>query len=925
MLWVSSAQELPPIQNFSPTDYKAENQNWSISQSDEGYIYIANNSGLLEYNGSDWRLYPSPNNSTIRSVKVIGDRVYTGCYREFGYWFRDGYGNLNYHSLSDLIGGVKSQDQHFWKIESFEDGVLFQSLKNIYIFNTKTEAFNVINSDTQIPSVFVLEAGVFYQRLGYGIFKLNEGVPELISKDLLFKEKIVVNLSVKDGDLLFQTKEDGFYILRDGITEKWNISADSVLKEISIYSSTLLNDGGFIIGSISNGVYHLDSEGKVVFHVNQKKGINNNTVLSMFVDKDENLWLGLDIGVSVLNISSPYRVYNDVNGILGSVYAAEVYKDNLYLGTNQGLYYKKYNSEEDFVFVEGTEGQVWCLKQYDDTLFCGHNNGTYVVVDGEATLISDFMGTWDIQPMPENENLLLQGHYGGLSILSKNDNDDEWKFRNLIEGYSYSSRYFVNVSKSEVLVNSELSGVERLRLNDELTFVESVSKLDYIKPGIKSGIVRYNDLVLYTSKEGVFEYNFKDKEFKRDSVLSDRLFGSDSYVSGRLIADSDNKLWGFTDRNIVYFFPGTFDRHLRPTKIPLVANERRFISDFENITRLNERTYLFGSSRGYIIVDLDDVAEIYPPFEVVINSVENSSKSQVKSSVALNGNLEFRNKQNNFVFRFNVPQYNKYDAVDFQYKLEGYYESWSSWSSDSEIVFENLPYGNYEFKVRARVGEGFSQNEASFKFQILRPWYLSYTALIFYVMGMVLIIIGAFHISGRYYKKERQLLLDKKEREIELKELESNQQLMKMRNDNLRKDIESKNRELAISTMSLIKKNEFLSDIKAELDKSNEEVNLRPVLKIIDKNLNSTDDWNMFKEAFNNADKEFFKKIKLMHPLLTPNDLKLCAFLRLNLSSKEIAPLLNISTRSVEIKRYRLRKKMELSHETNLVQHILSV
>ena len=924
-MWVSSAQELPPIQNFSPTDYKAENQNWSISQSDEGYIYIANNSGLLEYNGSDWRLYPSPNNSTIRSVKVIGDRVYTGCYREFGYWFRDGYGNLNYHSLSDLIGGVKSQDQHFWKIESFEDGVLFQSLKNIYIFNTKTEAFNVINSDTQIPSVFVLEAGVFYQRLGYGIFKLNEGVPELISKDLLFKEKIVVNLSVKDGDLLFQTKEDGFYILRDGITEKWNISADSVLKEISIYSSTLLNDGGFIIGSISNGVYHLDSEGKVVFHVNQKKGINNNTVLSMFVDKDENLWLGLDIGVSVLNISSPYRVYNDVNGILGSVYAAEVYKDNLYLGTNQGLYYKKYNSEEDFVFVEGTEGQVWCLKQYDDTLFCGHNNGTYVVVDGEATLISDFMGTWDIQPMPENENLLLQGHYGGLSILSKNDNDDEWKFRNLIEGYSYSSRYFVNVSKSEVLVNSELSGVERLRLNDELTFVESVSKLDYIKPGIKSGIVRYNDLVLYTSKEGVFEYNFKDKEFKRDSVLSDRLFGSDSYVSGRLIADSDNKLWGFTDRNIVYFFPGTFDRHLRPTKIPLVANERRFISDFENITRLNERTYLFGSSRGYIIVDLDDVAEIYPPFEVVINSVENSSKSQVKSSVALNGNLEFRNKQNNFVFRFNVPQYNKYDAVDFQYKLEGYYESWSSWSSDSEIVFENLPYGNYEFIVRARVGEGFSQNEASFKFQILRPWYLSYTALIFYVMGMVLIIIGAFHISGRYYKKERQLLLDKKEREIELKELESNQQLMKMRNDNLRKDIESKNRELAISTMSLIKKNEFLSDIKAELDKSNEEVNLRPVLKIIDKNLNSTDDWNMFKEAFNNADKEFFKKIKLMHPLLTPNDLKLCAFLRLNLSSKEIAPLLNISTRSVEIKRYRLRKKMELSHETNLVQHILSV
>ena len=68
----------------------------------------------------------------------------------------------------------------------------------------------------------------------------------------------------------------------------------------------------------------------------------------------------------------------------------------------------------------------------------------------------------------------------------------------------------------------------------------------------------------------------------------------------------------------------------------------------------------------------------------------------------------------------------------------------------------------------------------------------------------------------------------------------------------------------------------------------------------------------MFKEAFNNADKDFIKKLKSIHPNLTPNDLRLCAYLRLNLSSKEIAPLLNISPRSVEVKRYRLRKKMEL-------------
>ena len=72
-----------------------------------------------------------------------------------------------------------------------------------------------------------------------------------------------------------------------------------------------------------------------------------------------------------------------------------------------------------------------------------------------------------------------------------------------------------------------------------------------------------------------------------------------------------------------------------------------------------------------------------------------------------------------------------------------------------------------------------------------------------------------------------------------------------------------------------------------------------------------------------NADTDFLKKVKLAHPSLTPNDLRLCAYLRLNLSSKEIAPLLNISVRSVEIKRYRLRKKMELHHDQGLVEYIL--
>ena len=193
-----------------------------------------------------------------------------------------------------------------------------------------------------------------------------------------------------------------------------------------------------------------------------------------------------------------------------------------------------------------------------------------------------------------------------------------------------------------------------------------------------------------------------------------------------------------------------------------------------------------------------------------------------------------------------------------------------------------------------------------------------------YLLVIVAILYVLHIVSKRYYKKQREDLLEKKQREIELKELESTQQIIKLNNDKLRSDIESKNRELATSTMSIIKKNEFLNSIKSELVTKGKD-GIDKVVKIIDKNLNNTDDWKMFQEAFNNADKKFLKKLKSKHSELTPNDLRLCAYLRLNLTSKEIAPLLNISPRSVEVKRYRLRKKMNLPHDANLTNYILEI
>jgi len=218
-----------------------------------------------------------------------------------------------------------------------------------------------------------------------------------------------------------------------------------------------------------------------------------------------------------------------------------------------------------------------------------------------------------------------------------------------------------------------------------------------------------------------------------------------------------------------------------------------------------------------------------------------------------------------------------------------------------------------------------SDNTASYSFIIDRPWYFSNLFIGLYILLLFVIIVIVNFMYKLNFNKEKQKLLEKKQRVFAISQLENEQEIMKLKNEKLRQDVESKSRELGASTMSIIKKNEILNTIKDELTAIKDESHVKPVLKIIDKNLTNTGDWAVFKEAFNNADTDFLKKVKNAHPILTPNDLRLCAYLRLNLSSKEIAPLLNISPRSVEIKRYRLRKKMDLAHEKSLVEYILEL
>ena len=917
------SQELPPIIKYNSSVYNAGNQNWMISQDSKHFVYFANNEGLLEFNGSTWSLYKSPNETIIRSVKVIGNRIYTGCYMEFGFWTRKSNGHLNYTSLSNKIKSKVLDDEQFWNIISYDQWVVFQSLNRIYIYDTKANTFKIVMPQNGVLKSFKTSNSIYYQTTDYSLFEIENGTSKLISNNSVLKGNKIVNIFSIDEGLLIHTQFNGFYKLINGNLLKFNAEADSEIAASSIYSSQILSDGSFAVGTISNGVFIVTKEGKVKYHITQSKGLCNNTALSLMEDAEKNLWIGLDNGINCINLQSPIKSFTDETGILGTVYTSIVHNQKLYIGTNQGLFCKNYLNEEQFRFIKGTKGQVWSLFVHDNTLFCGHDSGTFVIENENSKSIFAQSGTWKFESVPSNKNRIIQGNYYGLSVLEKVNN--QWVFKNKIEGFNYSSKYFEITNHNEVYVSHEYKGVFRFQVDN--SFKKCFKLFTYTNPpkGKNAGLAKFNNSIYYAYKDGIYKLNEKTKLFAKDNSLSS-VFDNDEYNSGKLILDNSNKLWLFSKNYINYFTLNKLNTSLKKNVISIPSTLTNSMLGYENISQLSNYQYLIGTTDGYYVININDLST--KSHNVSITDLSINKLNDKQTSFALSEEGIFDYDENNVTFSYTVPEYNKYIYAEYQYLLEGFQEEWSEWSAKPMVNFKNLPPGDYVFKVRSRVSNAANDNLATYSFTIKKPWYATNFAILIYGLLIISSLIYVNKLYKNYYNTQREKLIEENNLLLEIKELENEQQLMKIKNEQLAQEYDAKNKELAVSTMSLIKKDELLSLIKEDLKKSSEESNnrsIKSVISTITKNISQEDTWNVFKEAFDTADKDFLKKIKQAHPSLTPNDLRLCAYLRLNLSSKEIAPLLNISVRSIEIKRYRLRKKMDLPHEKGLVEYILSI
>ena len=388
-----------------------------------------------------------------------------------------------------------------------------------------------------------------------------------------------------------------------------------------------------------------------------------------------------------------------------------------------------------------------------------------------------------------------------------------------------------------------------------------------------------------------------------------------------MIDDNEGQWWILTKNTIYALVQEDKEGVVNVHSFGLNEGDRKNVSGFENINKIGEQSYLIGSSKGYLTVDLNEIEKEVSKvniFAIEANNKVKQSRLDLKKPITLDSDY------NNLGFHFTNFDYNRYGKTLYQYRLDGEDVKWSEWSENTTAFYSNLAPGMYEFNVRSKNENTISKPIISSPITIAPPWYLNRIAISCYAIVLLVLLFFYNAYYQRKLTKQRIALKEENKRLLEIQELETQKEIIRLRNEQLKKDIDGKSRELAVATMSTLKRNEFLNKVKKELSEIKDIDNIKKIIKNINAKLKNNDDWEYFKKAFDNTDQGLFRKLKSEHPALTKNDLKLCAYLRLNLSSKEIAPLLNISVHSVEIKRYRLRKKMNLKRNQGIVEYIMT-
>ncbi len=933
----------PLVRNFTRKDYKSGTQNWSITQDNNNRMCFANNNGILIYDGKNWQTLPINNGTNVRSVAYGGNgRVYASTFNEFGYYENDKNGKLQYYTLTNQEAYKSTSSNEIFNIHKAGNRIYFQGEDAVYHYeNNKLSRLSTgykIESSAVVHNMFLIST----QR--NGIFMLNGDMfIRIQGSEMLENKKVCAFLPYRKNEVLIVTRFHGVYKF-DGLSvTPFNSEIDNYLKYNQVFCAAT-NGRLLVYGTVQRGIVILDIEtGKTSF-LNSYNGLQNNTILSVYFDNQDNLWLGLDKGIDYVLLNSPVRNIFSTNSIYGSGYVSYIKGNVIYFGTNQGLYYTGYPLPNNDLplqlsMIRGMEGQIWCLDEIDNTLFCGDDQGAFIINGGSIERIEGLSGTWKFKKLKKSPDKIIGCSYQGLFILSKSSG--KWKLSHFLKGrFKESSPMFVEDEDGKIWFSHWQKGLYRLHLNAN---ADSIIKIDLFDSNKGFPTNRNNTVfsigkeIIFSSEQGLYKFNRKTDSMVPHDAWNKLFSSTPSYL--RLHEGNNGDIWCVSGRflglakkqkNNSYIIDSLSYKILQP----------KLIVGFEHFNYLNKNTVILNTEDGFSLLKTDFQINDRKIFKVYLSGVFAIGSKNTSISLLTNNQDNFipkiKKTTNTVRFEISAPEYQNEGLVQYSYMLDGYDKDWSAYTLENTKEYNQLPKGKYIFKIKARNLLLADEASYDYTFVISPAWYESILAFIIYGIILIALIIRLIiFINHRSLQgaiemeKRKEIEIQEQKKIFEAENQAKKREIKELKNQQLQYELRHKSQELASSTMNLIRKNEILLEIIDNINKTIDEIGgnkdknsilqrLSKLEKNIRQNIGNDNNWKKFEANFDLVYENYLKRLGEEYPDLNVCDKKICAYIKMDLSSKDMAPLINMTVRSIETSRYRIRQKLGLGRDVNL-------
>ncbi len=751
---------LPLIDSYNHNSYNGGAENWDVVKSKNNFIYIANEKGVLQFDGLSWSIIRTP--QIVRSLALVGDSIlYVGCDNDIG--TIDLKSDIRIYQSKK--GWLKSKGVHYinevWSVCFFENKLIAQTPRQLLIF--EKDKLLKLPVNCFVRALYQVKGHVYLVDTEKGLMELVNNELQVVENGGFFKgDEVNSILPFNNGGLLISTWSKGFFQYDKGQVSSWG---NDLLDEVwrSYVFRGVKSKGVFYFGTTKNGVYMVSEEGKVLNHINVNNGLKPNKVFNLYVDDQGSLWVTLENGVEHIAMNAPVSIIDQRIGLNGICYEASMVDERLFVGTSQGLFVGDEGviglfSDEKVIMkiYKNITGPVHFYEKWKGNYFYGHLRGLYAGKNSYKKIYSG-RNCMDMLPLSKNseyilvafEDQLILVKYDGLEAKLVHEFDSLRGVENMI------------LHKSDIWLNTRYEGVLKLRL-DTLN-PQLFTLTNYFDKGLKNQlssnrVFKVKSQILCVTNAGVYEYEANSDKFLKSTEFNEL----GDCVVNYLYEDNRGVIWyqkgAFSSEEL--FMKYSSGMITRQGEINTKLKDEYF--DF--ITQLNDSLIAFGGYDGLKILNLN------------LNPNSYSSRlffNEIKLKSAKNEEvLVYDFEKNMFVGEFHSfakdqipPQFNQIqfsfgntlmhdiENNEFSYKLEGVNEGWSDWNSKTRKSFSYLSAGEYVFRLKSQNAFGLESEELNFTFALKKPFYASSW---FYFLGVLFFVLLVLSVVFMTIKRKNQ-------------------------------------------------------------------------------------------------------------------------------------------------------------------------